>query len=164
MHGANRTGRPFTGDASGKLLFSTLHAFGLSSTAQAKGSRDGMRLINCRITNAVRCVPPQNRPIASELHQCRGFLAYDLELLYRRGRRRKPVAVLALGHLAHRSVLDALGERLRDWPFSHGGVHAIRPGLALVDSYHPSRQNTNTGRLTLEMFRNAVGAAVEFIA
>lgn len=163
LRGANRTGRPFTGDASGDLLFSTLHVLGLASAPRATSAHDAMRLINCRITNAVRCVPPLNRPNASELSNCRGFLAYDFELLYRGGRRRSAVAVVALGHLAHRAALEVLGARLRDWPFSHGAVHEIRPRLALVDSYHPSRQNTQTGRLTPEMFHAALDAALRFI-
>jgi uracil-DNA glycosylase family 4 len=163
MHGANRTGRPFTGDVSGTLLFSTLHELGLSSSALATSANDGMRLIDCRITNAVRCVPPGNKPSAAEVNRCSGFLAYDLDRLYRDGRRQAAVAVLALGHVAHDAVLNVLDERQVDWPFGHGALHEPRPGLALVDSYHPSRQNTNTGRLTTAMFRDAVARAVEFI-
>jgi len=144
LHGANRTGRPFTGDASGDFLFAALHRAGFATTPTAERAR----LNDVRITNAVRCLPPDNRPTAAELRTCSTYLAGELAQLWRAGMRR-PRCVLALGRLAHEAVAQA-----GDWPlpaFHHGQQVSLAPGLLLLDSYHPSRQNTNTGRLTPDM-------------
>ena len=141
--GANRTGRPFTGDAAGDLLYPTLIKFGFARGAFAARADDGLELVDARITNAVRCVPPQNKPIGAEIRTCRSFLLDEIAAMPRLR------AILALGRISHDSLCAALGQRL---PFSHGGLHAIRPGLALFDSYHCSRYNTNTGVLTTPMF------------
>lgn len=153
MHGANRTGRPFTGDHAGILLYQTLHRFGFASRAVSTASDDGLRLPGCRITNAVKCLPPQNKPETSEIKQCNPFLAQEIALLERSS------AILALGTIAHRAVLLACKLKARDYPFAHGASHALPNGLALHDSYHCSRYNTQTRRLTPEMFE-AVFAAI----
>lgn len=142
LKGANRSGRPFTGDASGDLLFASLFRAGLAS--QAGGA---VSLHDCAITNAVACVPPQNRPTAEEVATCRPFLAAKLK---------KPRVVLALGKLAHDSVLRALEARVADYPFSHGAVARIAQ-VMLVSSYHPSRYNVSTKRINAEMMDAAVG-------
>ncbi len=148
-HGANRTGRPFTGDASGAFLFRTLARAGFATSADPARAR----LRDARITNAVRCLPPGNRPTAGELDRCRGYLARELAELWRPGLRR-PRGVLALGRVAHRAVGAALGRPVPD--FRHGAVTWLAPGLLLADTYHPSRQNTNTGRLTEAMLDGVV--------
>jgi len=153
MHGANRTGRPFTGDHAGILLYQTLHRFGFASQAVSTASDDGLRLIGCRITNAVKCLPPQNKPETGEIKQCNPFLAQEIALLDRGS------AILALGTIAHQAVLLACKLKARDYPFAHGASHALPNGLALHDSYHCSRYNTQTRRLTPEMFE-AVFAAI----
>ena len=152
MHGANRTGRPFTGDHAGILLYSTLHQFGFSSHAEPL---DGVGQVNrkltlhdCRITNAVRCLPPQNKPEPAEVRLCNGYLADELASLP------QDAAVLALGGVAHQAVLRALSLPLRDYAFGHGAQHALPNGLVLYDSYHCSRYNTNTKRLTEVMFHD----------
>jgi uracil-DNA glycosylase family 4 len=146
LRGANRTGRPFTGDYAGDLLYATLSAYGFAQGSYGQRPDDGLVLIDARITNAVRCVPPENKPTPAEITACRGYLgAVVAEMPNLR-------AILALGRIAHDSVLRALGERLAAFPFAHGAVH--RAGRALVfDSYHCSRYNTNTGVLTADMFR-----------
>jgi len=144
MHGANRTGRPFTGDASGDFLFSALHRVGLASAPNAQDAR----LIGTRITNAVKCLPPQNRPVAVEIRQCGSYLAAELETLTGSAPRRAR-CVLCLGRLAHDAVMRVLG--MRSPEFRHGRDAEVRSRLYLVDTYHPSRQNTNTGRLTPAM-------------
>ena len=151
--GANRTGIPFTGDDSGDFLFAGLvrHGFAEALPAGAPGPRR-FRLRSVRITNAVRCLPPENRPLPAELRTCRPYLRRELGELLRGGRRRRSVAVLALGRVAHEAVLDALGSARRSHPFAHGGVHDLGARAALVDSFHPSRYNTRTGRLTVPMF------------
>lgn len=151
--GGNRTGRPFTGDYGGELLYSALAEVGLADGRYAGRPDDGLSLMGVMISNAVRCAPPGNSPTAEEIAACRPFLAARMAALTRLG------AVLALGRVAHDSVLKALGLRLSAFPFSHGARHEVGPGLALFDSYHCSRYNTNTGVLTEEMFR-AVFAAV----
>lgn len=156
MRGANRTGRPFTGDYAGKLLYATLLEFGLAEGAYAETPDDGMRLTGCRIVNAVRCVPPENLPTPAEIHACNGFLAGEIGAMPRLR------AVLALGGVAHNAVLRALGLKPSAFRFAHAAEHAPRPGLALVDSYHVSRYNTQTGRLTPAMFRDALARAVAF--
>lgn len=146
LHGANATGRPFTGDFAGRLLYATLHRFGFASQPDSRAADDGLRLVDCRITNAVRCVPPQNRPVPAEVRSCNGYLREELDLLRPGG------VVLALGAIAHGAVLQAFGLRPAHWRFAHGATHAVRPGTTLVDSYHCSRYNTQTGRLTTAMF------------
>lgn len=146
MHGANRTGRPFTGDHAGILLYDTLHRYGFGSQAEALAPDDGLVLHGCRITNAVKCLPPENKPLPAEVRMCNGYLRGELQAL-------KPAAVLALGTVAHQAVLRALDCRIADFPFAHGASHEPRPGLRLFDSYHCSRYNTQTRRLTPEMFR-----------
>jgi uracil-DNA glycosylase family 4 len=144
LHGANRTGRPFTGDSSGDFLFAALHRAGFATAPTAARAR----LRDVRITNAVRCLPPDNRPTTSELHNCSAYLARELADLWR-PRVRRPRCVLALGRLAHSAVALAGGWTLPE--FRHGQNVPLAPGLLLIDSYHPSRQNTNTGRLTADM-------------
>lgn len=146
MHGANRTGRPFTGDHAGILLYDTLHHFGFGSQALAVAPDDGLELRGCRITNAVKCLPPENKPLPAEVRTCNVYLRAELQAL-------APRAVLALGTVAHQAVLRALDFRIADFPFAHGVRHRLRPDLLLFDSYHCSRYNTQTRRLTPEMFR-----------
>ena len=146
LRGANRTGRPFTGDAAGELLYPTLVKFGFAQGDYRAEPGDGFDLVGCQITNAVRCVPPGNRPIAAEVNACRPFLAAEIATLARLS------GILALGTIAHASVIAALGNRQSAYPFRHGAVHAFDSGLFLADSYHCSRYNLNTGRLTVEMF------------
>lgn len=146
LRGANRTGRPFTGDHAGKLLYGTLRKFGFARGIYAERADDGLTLVDCRITNAVRCVPPENKPEPAEIATCNQFLAAELKRLQRLE------AVVALGAVAHQAVLIALGHRRAAFPFAHGAMHALPDGLSLADSYHCSRYNTNTGKLTTEMF------------
>ena len=155
LRGANRTGRPFTGDYAGDLLFATLLKFGLARGCYSGHAEDGFTLAGCRIVNAVRCVPPQNRPVGAEVAACRPFLAGELEALPEGG------AVLALGRVAHDAVLAALGEKRAARPFAHGALHRLACGRLLADSYHCSRYNTNTGRLTPAMFEAAVGGMLK---
>lgn len=147
MHGANASGRPFTGDHAGILLFRTLYEMGLSNRPDVAGPEDGLVLQDCRITNAVKCLPPENRPTTEEIRSCNDYLAAELEAL--------PQAplVLALGTVAHQAVLRARGLTLSAHPFTHGRVHELPEGFTLVDCYHCSRYNTQTGRLTPEMFQ-----------
>ena len=145
MKGANRTGRPFTGDYAGDLLYATLLEHGLAEGQYGADPADGLRLIGCRITNAVRCLPPQNKPVGAEIAACRPYLQGELQNLP------QLAAVLALGRVAHESVVRALGARPAHLPFGHGALHRIG-GLILADSYHCSRYNTQTGRLTPAMF------------
>ncbi len=146
LHGANATGRPFTGDHAGILLYRTLHRFGFSSAPQSRHLADGLTLHNCRITNAVKCLPPQNKPRGDEVANCNRYLAAELAEPNLR-------LVLALGQLAHRAILRALGLVLCRHPFVHNARHALDNGLTLIDSYHCSRYNTNTRRLTEAMFQ-----------
>ena len=148
--GANRTGRPFTGDWAGDLLYQTLAKFGFCEGVYDRNHMighidDGLRLRNCMITNAVRCVPPQNKPVGAEINNCRPFLAARLAGLP------KLKIVLSLGKISHDSVLRAAGVKLKDAPFGHATAYPL-PDFTLVSSYHCSRYNTNTGRLTEEMF------------
>ncbi len=145
MHGANRSGRPFTGDHAGILLYETLHRLGLASRPASLSLNDGLELYACRITNAVKCLPPANKPTPAEVRACRGWLAAELA-------GGQPKVVLALGRIAHDAVLDALGQRRAAHPFAHGAEHDLGDGPRLVDSYHCSRYNTQTRRLTAEMF------------
>ena len=146
LKGANRTGRPFTGDFAGDLLYETLPKFGLARGRYARRPDDGFELVDCRITNAVRCVPPQNKPLTEEVRACRGYLQGELRAMQRLR------AVLALGTVAHGAVLDALALRKSHYRFAHGATHELPGGIVLADSYHCSRYNTNTRRLTPEMF------------
>lgn len=150
VRGANRTGRPFTGDFAGMLLYRTLLKFGLAIGDYGADAADGMTLVDCRVTNAVRCVPPGNLPVPAEINACNPFLAAELEAM--------PAvrAVLALGGVAHKAVLRARGLRASHVPFRHGALHELPGGLMLADSYHVSRLNTNTGRLTEAMFESVV--------
>jgi uracil-DNA glycosylase len=153
LRGANRTGRPFTGDYAGDLLYATLRKFGLAHGDYAAHIGDGLTLDRARITNAVRCVPPQNKPETTEIAACRPFLAAELAFLPRLR------AILALGAIAHHAVLATKGLRRAAYPFTHGAVHELPDGVVLADSYHCSRLNTNTGTLTPAMFE-AVFAAI----
>lgn len=146
LRGANRSGRPFTGDYAGDLLYATLKAYGLAAGDYAARPDDGLRLIGCEITNAVRCVPPENKPTTQEIATCRPFLAAEIAALA------ELRVLLALGTIAHGTVLTTLGLRKSAWPFAHGALHRLPGGLILADSYHCSRYNTNTRRLTESMF------------
>lgn len=160
LRGANRTGRPFTGDYAGDLLYATLHEYGFATDAYAARPDDGLRLSNCRITNAVRCVPPQNKPTSQEIKACRPFLVSTMRSMP------KLKVMLALGRIAHESVLRTLDLRLADFPFAHRAHHEIQNhdwNLHLVDSYHCSRYNTNTGRLTEAMFHQVFDTIAEII-
>lgn len=157
MHGANRTGRPFTGDHAGILLYRMLHEFGFSDRAESTKADDGLHLANCRITNAVKCLPPDNKPVGAEITRCNRFLVNEL-----RGMSERSV-VLALGGIAHRAVIRALRLRQSDYPFAHGTIHRVDERLQLLDSYHCSRYNTNTGRLTADMFREIFARAHQLV-
>ena len=146
LKGANLTGRPFTGDYAGDLLYATLLKMGLAKGHYDKRADDGLTLVNCRITNAVRCVPPQNKPIGAEIKACRPFLIDEMAAMPNLR------VIVALGGLAHGEVLAARGERKSAWKFGHAACHALPGNVMLADSYHCSRYNTNTGRLTVEMF------------
>ncbi len=146
LHGANRTGRPFTGDYAGELLYRTLYEFGYASAPASSAADDGLRLIGCRISNAVKCVPPANKPDNGEIRRCNAWLRAELAGLP------ADAALLALGQIAHRAVLMALDARAAAHPFAHGACHPVG-GRRLYDSYHCSRYNTQTRRLTPDMFR-----------
>lgn len=147
MHGANATGRPFTGDFAGILLYRTLHGFGFSDRPESRSRDDGLTLRDCRITNAVKCLPPANKPTTEEVRGCNGFLAAEIESL-------TPGSVLvALGRVAHGAVLRALDLPQSSRPFAHGAEHALPGQRTLIDSYHCSRYNTQTRRLTEAMFQ-----------
>ncbi len=145
LRGANRTGRPFTGDYAGDLLYATLEKFGFASGQYKADPRDGLTLVCTAITNAVRCVPPENKPVGDEINACRPFLAATFE------RFQNLRAIVTLGHIAHDSTLRALNVRKAQAPFSHAGRHILGQ-IALFSSYHCSRYNTNTNRLTPAMF------------
>lgn len=147
MQGANRTGRPFTGDYAGDLLYATLLEYGFAKGTYQARPDDGLRLIDCRIANAVHCVPPQNKPLPIEINTCRQFLVANLETMP------KLRAIIALGRIAHDSVLKPLKLKASQAPFGHGAVHQAGT-FKLYDSYHCSRYNTNTGVLTPDMFRS----------
>jgi len=157
LRGANRTGRPFTGDWAGDLLYETLIDFGFASGVYDERPDDGLTLHDCRITNAVRCVPPQNKPTPAEITVCRAFLTPTIDTMP------KLRAIVALGRIAHESVVRGLGAKLSAMPFAHGAQHQAGR-LALYDSYHCSRYNTNTGVLTREMFRDVFAAVREELA
>jgi uracil-DNA glycosylase family 4 len=157
MHGANASGRPFTGDYAGILLYATLFKFGFATRATSSGVDDGLRLIGARITNAVKCLPPGNKPLPEEIRNCNTYLAAELATLP------EGSAVLALGRIAHDATLRALGLAVRDYPFLHGRHHALNRAWHLFDSYHCSRYNTNTRRLTTEMFESVFASIVLYL-
>ena len=154
LHGANATGRPFTGDHAGILLYRTLHKFGFSTHPVSENAGDPLRLKNCRITNAVKCLPPANKPTVGEISNCNTYLRNELLAL------RPDSVVLALGRIAHDAVLRALGMKLSHCSFAHGKLHRIENRLRLLDSYHCSRYNTQTGRLTRKQFEAVFSKAV----
>jgi len=154
MRGANRTGRPFTGDFAGDLLFQTLAQFDLSTGQYDARPDDGVELTQIRIVNAVRCVPPQNKPIGAEINTCRQFLTQDIAAMT------ALKVIITLGRIGHQSALKALGLREKDYPFSHGGKHQLPNGVTLISSYHCSRYNTQTNRLTTAMFHDVFHEAV----
>lgn len=155
MHGANRTGRPFTGDFAGILLYETLHELGLSSARESTAADDSLRLHQVRIANAVKCVPPQNKPLPEEIRSCNAYLKAELERL--KGVR----VILALGRVAHDAVLLAVGRKRTALPFGHGQEHRLDGTRYLVDSYHCSRYNTQTGVLTTAMFKQVMARVRE---
>jgi uracil-DNA glycosylase family 4 len=155
VRGANRTGRPFTGDYAGHLLYATLRKFGFATGRYGESADDGLQLVNCRITNAVRCVPPQNLPTPLEDKTCNRFLAGEISAMPNLR------AILTLGTVAHLMSLRALGIRPGAFKFAHGAVHQPRPGLMLANSYHVSRYNTSTKRLNAQMFEAVVGRVRE---
>lgn len=158
VRGANRTGRPFTGDFAGTLLYQTLLRFGLAQGDYGADQADGLTLIDTRVTNAVRCVPPGNLPKPLEIGTCNPFLAAEMAAMPRL------VCVLALGGVAHAAVLRACGLRASHARFQHGALHTLPNGLHLADSYHVSRLNTNTGRLTTAMFEAVVRHVLALLA
>lgn len=153
FHGANATGRPFTGDYAGVLLYETLHRHGWASRPVSVARDDGLELHGCRITNAVKCVPPGNKPTPAEIRTCNDYLAAELAALD------QTTVILALGAIAHGAVLRARGLVATRWRFAHAAEHRLPDGRVLVDSYHCSRYNTNTRRLTPGMFDDVVGRA-----
>jgi uracil-DNA glycosylase family 4 len=157
LKGANRTGRPFTGDFAGDLLYRTLIEFGFAQGTYGQRPDDGLRLVDCRITNAVRCVPPENKPTPPEIKTCRSVLGAEI------GAASRLRAVLALGRIAHDSSVAALGQRVSAFKFRHGARHGVPSGPTLFDSYHCSRYNTQTGVLTEDMFRQVIGQIRDFL-
>lgn len=156
MHGANRSGRPFTGDHAGILLYQMLHKYGFGSRDHSEAADDGLRLIDCRITNAVKCLPPDNKPVGAEINTCNKYLANELRALPENS------VVMALGGIAHRAIVKALGKRQVEYKFAHAGLHDLG-GFQLLDSYHCSRYNTNTRRLTEPMFNAVFAQARELL-
>ena len=157
MHGANATGRPFTGDYAGILLYETLYKFGFASKPVSEHKNDGLRLIKCRITNAVKCLPPENKPTGDEINTCNHYLAAELSALG------TGTVILALGTIAHKATLMALGLKQKSYPFGHGHLHELTDGRWLLDSYHCSRYNTQTRRLTKKMFHEIFNKVVELL-
>jgi uracil-DNA glycosylase family 4 len=158
LRGANRTGRPFTGDYAGDLLYATLLKFGLAEGQYAAHPNDGLKLPDSRITNAVRCVPPANKPEPAEINACRSFFSAELASLS------SLKVILALGQLAHQQIVSTLGLRRVLYPFAHGALHQLPNGPVLADSYHCSRYNTNTGRLTPAMFEAVFDSMTPLLA
>lgn len=146
MHGANATGRPFTGDYAGDVLYPALLKAGLARGTYKQRPDDGMELVNCRITNAVRCLPPQNKPETSEIRQCNSFLREEITAMP------NLTTILALGTIAHKAILTALGYKQSQYTFTHGAMHQLEGNITLANSYHTSRYNINTNRLTVAMF------------
>ncbi len=158
MHGANRTGRPFTGDHAGILLYETLHRHGFADRPVSVSVRDGLKMKDCRITNAVKCLPPGNKPLPAEIATCNLYLQTELTKL------QSGSVLLALGTIAHDAVLQAYKLKRKDYPFAHGRQHRLEAGVHLLDSYHCSRYNTQTKRLTPEMFDRIVREARNLLA
>ncbi len=157
MHGANATGRPFTGDHAGILLYKALYQYGFSNQESAVRADDGLKLINCRISNAVKCLPPANKPTGEEINVCNQFLSAELETLS------PGTVIVALGLVAHKSVIKALNLKQKDYAFGHGNTASLASGQWLIDSYHCSRYNTQTRRLTEEMFFDIFNKVHELI-
>jgi uracil-DNA glycosylase family 4 len=157
FHGANATGRPFTGDHAGLLLYRTLHRFGFANRPESKSRDDGLKLIGCRITNSVKCVPPENKPTPAEIRACNRFLAADLARVSSRS------VLLALGSIAHNAALRALALKPSEYKFAHAAEHQLPTGHLLLDSYHCSRYNTQTGRLTEKMFVDVFARARKLV-
>lgn len=157
LKGANLTGRPFTGDYAGDLLYATLQAHGFAKGTYAKHKEDGLRLVDCRITNAVRCVPPENKPVGAETATCNAFLSQEIAAMPNLS------AILALGTLSHGAVLSSLGMKKSAFKFAHEACHMTESGLAVFNSYHCSRYNTNTGRLSERMFSDVFAKIRQFM-
>jgi uracil-DNA glycosylase family 4 len=157
FHGANATGRPFTGDHAGLLLYRTLHRFGFASRPESKSRDDGLKLIGCRISNSVKCVPPQNKPTPAEIRTCNRFLTAELSRVSTRS------VLLALGSIAHNAALRALLLKPSEYKFAHAAEHELPAGQILLDSYHCSRYNTQTRRLTQEMFADVFARARKLV-
>lgn len=157
MHGANRSGRPFTGDYAGILLYETLHKFGFANMPVSTAVGDGLQLTDCRITNAVKCLPPENKPTGDEVKHCNAYLSHEIAALP------KHSVMLALGGIAHKAVLMATREKAGDFKFGHAARHRLRTGATLFDSYHCSRYNTNTRRLTAPMFEQVFADIRHFL-
>jgi uracil-DNA glycosylase family 4 len=155
MHGANRTGRPFTGDYAGILLYETMYELGLATASESLSLTDGLKLQGARIANAVKCVPPENKPLPDEIRTCNAYLKIEL------GELKRAKVLLALGRVAHDAVLMALGLKRSQFAFGHGSEHALDGGRTLIDSYHCSRYNTSTKVLTEPMFKKVVKRACE---
>lgn len=149
LHGANRTGRPFTGDWCGPLLYSSLYKYGFANQSTSVDIDDGLELLNCRVTNAVKCLPPENKPTPLEIRACNEFLRNEISVI-------KPRVLLALGTIAHQAILQAFELRNSKYPFGHRTIHRLPGEIALFDSYHVSRYNTQTGRLTEAMFHQVL--------
>ena len=158
MHGANRTGRPFTGDHAGILLYQMLHKYGFANRDHSEAANDELILTGGRITNAVKCLPPDNKPIGAEINTCNQFLSNELEKV------RPESVILALGGIAHRAIIKSLGLRQAEFKFGHAAEHRVPGRFLLLDSYHCSRYNTNTRRLTTEMFDKVFARARELLA
>jgi len=158
FHGANATGRPFTGDHAGLLLYRTLHKFGFASRPESLAADDGLKLINCRITNSVKCVPPENKPLPAEIRTCLRYITAELAQVP------EGSVLLAMGSIGHNAALQALGLKPSAFKFAHAAEHALPRGMTLIDSYHCSRYNTQTRRLTEEMFDAVFARAAELIA
>lgn len=155
LRGANFSGRPFTGDYAGDLLYATLLKFGFAKGTFEAHKDDGLELVGTRITNAVRCVPPENKPVGAEMNACRPFLKQEIESLP------NLQAIMCLGLISHNNVLKACGEKISAFKFSHGAKHTLKNGITVFDSYHCSRYNTNTGRLTEQMFEDVFQAITQ---
>ena len=158
LHGANATGRPFTKDYAGLLLYEALYEFGYSNQKKSESLSDGLKLKGCRITNAVKCLPPQNKPTGTEINQCNQFLAAELKTLPKNG------VILALGTVAHLAVLKGYNLKLGSAVFAHNAKHNLPNGIRLVDSYHTSRYNMQTKRLTKAMFSDVFKSIVQLLA
>lgn len=158
LHGANASGRPFTGDYAGILLYETLHEFGFSSRPVSESRNDGLALFHCRITNAVKCLPPQNKPLPAEVKTCNTYLTQEIAAL------KSGAVILALGSIAHAAVLQSVGLKASGYKFGHGHEHPLPDSRWLLDSYHCSRYNTQTKRLTAAMFKQIFARAKELMA